>query len=53
MQDLHTLLSSAPVDMTGITLMHAAGVSQNGAFIFGLGKFPDSAAMPYVVHLGG
>jgi probable HAF family extracellular repeat protein len=38
-QDLNLLLSQAGVDMTGITLMVANGVSADGAFIVGFGDF--------------
>ena len=48
MQDLNALLAGAGVNMTGITLTHAAGISENGAVIFGVGNFPESVAMPYI-----
>lgn len=40
MQDLNALLSNAGVDMTGIRLKQAAGVSEDGKSIIGLGLFP-------------
>lgn len=39
MQDLNTLLANAGVNMSGITLKNAAGVSADGRFIAGTGMF--------------
>jgi probable HAF family extracellular repeat protein len=41
-QDLNALLSSAGIDMTGVTLMTAFGVSHDGPFIMGGGTFSDT-----------
>jgi probable HAF family extracellular repeat protein len=43
MQDLNTLLSSAGVNMTGIQLTQANGVSSNGQYIVGQGNFSGTS----------
>jgi probable HAF family extracellular repeat protein len=43
-QDLNTLLASAGIDMTGVTLTTAFGVSHDGPFIMGGGTFSDTPA---------
>lgn len=42
MQDLNTLLTSAGVELDGITLENAMGVSQNGQIIVGSASYVDS-----------
>ena len=49
MRDLNTLLANAGVNMTGIVLTNADGVSSNGQFIVGLGTF-SSASRGYIVR---
>jgi probable HAF family extracellular repeat protein len=49
MKDLNTLLAAAGVNMTGITLTIANGVSSNG-FIVGQGNFPSGANHAYIVR---
>jgi len=48
-QDLNTLLSSAGVNMTGITLNEAYAISPNGRFITGDGTFPGSSEEAFLV----
>jgi len=40
LQDFNTLLSDAGIDMTGIVLKYARGISPNGKYIVGEGSFP-------------
>lgn len=49
MQDLNTLLSSAGVNMSGITLYTAPALSSNGQFIAGEGAF-SGVARAYLVR---
>jgi hypothetical protein len=49
MRDLNTLLSSAGVNMAGITLLTASAISGNGQYIVGQGDF-SGATRPYVVR---
>jgi probable HAF family extracellular repeat protein len=49
MADLNTLLSNAGVNMTGITLNFAQGISPNGKYIVGEGTFPDSSYEAFLV----
>lgn len=49
MQDLNTLLSQAGVNMTGVTLTAALGISPNGKYIVGYGTFPGSTLEGYLV----
>ena len=44
MQDLATLLTSAGVDLTGITLVAATGISSDGQFIVGQATTPEYRA---------
>ncbi len=55
MQDLNTLLSTAGVDMTGIDLTVARGVSNDGNFVAGSGTFPTSgsASHAFLARIGG
>ena len=48
MQDLNTLLSGAGVNMTGITLNKAAGLSSTGQYITGTGAFPGFSQEAYL-----
>ncbi|HAX91705.1 MAG TPA: hypothetical protein DCY07_05805, partial [Rhodospirillaceae bacterium] len=52
-EDLNTLLSDAGVDMTGITLSQANGISPNGKYIVGEGAFPGYATEAFVVYYDG
>ena len=47
MKDLNTVMTSAGVNMTGVTLTNARGVSANGEFIAGTGTFPGSGVDGY------
>ena len=49
MKDLNTLLSNAGVNMTGITLNAANGISPNGQYIVGYGVFPNSSEEAFLV----
>jgi probable HAF family extracellular repeat protein len=42
MQNINTLLSTAGVNMSGITLQYAYGVSPNGTYITGYGTFANN-----------
>ena len=55
MQDLNTLLSTAGVDMSGINLTVARGVSNDGNFIAGSGFFPtsNSTTHAFLARIGG
>ena len=55
MQDLNTLLSAAGVDMTGVTLQVARGVSADGNVVAGAGSFPNdpSATHAFLARIGG
>lgn len=48
--DLTNLLIKAGVDMTGIVLRHANGVSGDGQFIVGTANFPAGGQLAYVVR---
>ena len=52
-QDLNTLLATAGVDMTGVTLTTANGLSSNGEFITGSGYFSANAVFDqaYIVRV--
>jgi probable HAF family extracellular repeat protein len=51
MRNLNTLLADAGVDMTGIRLFFAAGISADGQFIAGTGNFPnESEPRAYLVR---
>ena len=54
-QDLNVLLSNAGVNMTGVNLIVARGVSSNGQFIAGSGNFPGAptAEHAYLARIGG
>lgn len=49
MQDLNTLLAEAGVNMSGITLTLARGISANGQYIVGQGDFPDATQRAFLV----
>jgi hypothetical protein len=49
MKDLNLLLSIAGINMTGITLLTAQGISSNG-FIVGQGNLPGGANHAYLVQ---
>ncbi len=51
LQDLNSLLSAAGIDMTGITLISATGITQDGQFISGNGVFPGTPAGQTTVYL--
>ncbi|MEI9905539.1 MAG: hypothetical protein WDN06_17520 [Asticcacaulis sp.] len=55
MQDLNTLLSTAGVDMTGVDLQVARGVSADGNVIAGAGNFPNdpAATHAFLARIGG
>ncbi len=55
MQDLNTLLSTAGVDMTGVDLQVARGVSADGNVIAGAGSFPNdpAATHAFLARIGG
>jgi probable HAF family extracellular repeat protein len=54
MQDLNTFLANAGVNMTGITLVDARGVSSDGDFVTGSGDFPGaSGEQAYLARVGG
>jgi probable HAF family extracellular repeat protein len=42
LQNLTTLLANGGVNMTGIALTAASGISRDGAYILGSGTFPDT-----------
>jgi probable HAF family extracellular repeat protein len=48
MMDLNTLLRASRIDMTGITLASADGVSADGKYIVGTGSFPEYAEEAYL-----
>jgi probable HAF family extracellular repeat protein len=51
--DLNTLLASAGVNMTGVTLTTANGISANGQYITGTGTFSGSASpQAYIASYG-
>ena len=50
MQNLNSLLSSAGVNMTGITLTYANAVSSKGEFIVGQGDFPGALHHAFLVR---
>jgi probable HAF family extracellular repeat protein len=50
MKDINTLLADAGVNMTGITLTRATGVSANGQFIVGYGSFPAGSILAYLAR---
>jgi probable HAF family extracellular repeat protein len=50
MKDLNVLLGGAGVDMTGISLEAANGISPNGQFIVGSGKFGACDGCAYVAR---
>jgi len=47
MQDLNSVMTASGVNMTGVTLTNARGVSTNGQFIAGTGTFPGSGTDGY------
>ena len=49
MKDLNTLLSNAGVNINGVTLNYANGISPNGKYIVGAGTFPDSTYEAFLV----
>ena len=49
MKDLNALLAEADVNMSGITLTSAVGLSANGQFIVGQGDFPGATARAFLV----
>ena len=51
LQDLGSLLSAAGVDMTGITLVSATAITQDGQFITGNAIFPDTPAGRTTVYV--
>ena len=55
MQDLNTVLSNAGVNMTGVELTVARGISSNGQFIAGAGTFPNApgATHAFLARIGG
>ncbi len=55
MQDLNTVLSTAGVDMTGVELTVARGISRNGQFIAGAGIFPNApgSTHAFLARIGG
>jgi probable HAF family extracellular repeat protein len=50
-KDLNSVLSSSGVDMTGITLVSALGVSPNGRYVVGNGIFSYSYNQAFLVDL--
>jgi len=54
-QDLNVLLSNAGVNMTGVNLIVARGVSSNGQFFAGSGFFPGAPTdeHAYLARIGG
>jgi probable HAF family extracellular repeat protein len=53
MQDLNTLLSNAGVNMTGITLTSATGISSNGEYIAGEGTVSGNNKAFLISYLDG
>ena len=51
LQDLGSLLSASGVDMTGITLISATAITQDGQFISGNGIFPGTPPGQTTVYL--
>ncbi len=54
MVDLNTLMASGGVNMTGVTLTAARGISSSGAFVVGDGIFPGSglSTHAYIARIG-
>jgi len=55
MQDLNSVLTKAGVDLTGITLISAHGVSANGAYVTGdeiLSALGDATAHAFIARVG-
>jgi probable HAF family extracellular repeat protein len=51
LQNLTTLLTNGGVNMTGIALTAAGGISRDGAYILGLGTFPDTPSQSETAYL--
>ena len=51
LQNLTTLLANGGVNMTGIALTAAGGISRDGAYILGLGTFPDTPSQSKTAYL--